>query len=392
MSFLRAARAALVGEKCHGGKLAAVLVAFSLFAVILSCGGSGHSSQGGPNHNAYVTLPTRGSVLLLHITGSTGAISLGSETPQVAGTSPNGLALLPSKKFLYVANAQANSVTTYSVAGDGSLSLSGSDVPAGSGPHSAVIDSTGQYLLVTNSFSNNVSVFSIDSGSGALTEVAGSPFYANTNPSEILISPSSKFVYVSNPSIGSVTGFTFSSSTGFLTPVQGSPYPAGAGASGIAIDGSERFLYVANPSALNPGSTTIGNISGFTIDSTTGVLTPVLGSPFTSKVGTGPTAIVVSPDGKFVFATTSGSSFSIWCFTITPTNGQLVAVNASPFSVTSGNLFALIDTSGNYLYIGSQASTGVVGYTYNSGTGVPTVITGSPFGTGVAPGKMVIAN
>ena len=392
MSFLRAARAALVGPKRHRGMLAAIIVTLFLAALLVSCGGSDHKSQNGPNHNAYVTLPTRGSVLLLHINGSTGAISVGTQTPQVQGTSPNGLALLPSKKFLYVANSQGNTISIFSVAGDGTLSATGTPVPAGAGPHSAVIDSTGQYLLVTNSFSNDVSVFSIDPSAGGLTEVSGSPFYANTNPSEILISPSGKFVYVSNPSIGSVTGFTFDGSTGFLTQVTGSPFTAGAGASGITIDGSERFLYVANPSALNPGSTTIGNISAYNIDSNTGILSTVLGSPFTSKVGTGPTALVVSPDSKFVFATTSGSSYSVWCFTITPTNGQLTAVNASPFSVTSGNLFALIDTSGNYFYIGSQASTGVAAYTYNSGTGVPTAITGSPFSTTVAPGKMVIAH
>jgi 6-phosphogluconolactonase (cycloisomerase 2 family) len=156
---------------------------------------------------------------------------------------------------------------------------------------------------------------------------------------------------------------------------------------------SERFLYVANPSASNPPpfSSTIGNISGFNIDSFTGALTPILGSPFTSTVGSGPRAVTVDPSGKFVYAVTTGSSFSIWCFTITPTNGQLVAITNSPFSLTAGGLFALIDPSGNYLYIGSQDASGIAGYTYDPSTGVPTAIAGSPFSTVAAPGKMVFS-
>jgi 6-phosphogluconolactonase (cycloisomerase 2 family) len=243
-------------------------------------------------------------------------------------------------------------------------------------------------LLVTNNFGNNVSVYSIDASSGALSEVAGSPFPANSNPSEILITPSGKFVYVTNPGIGRVTAFTFSN--GVLS--QPTSVFSGAGAFGLAVDGSEKFLYVANPAASNPPpSSTTGNVSGFNIDPSSGALSPIQGSPFTATNGKGPSAVTVDPSGRFVYATTTGSSFSIWCFAITPTNGQLVAATNSPFSLTAGGLFALIDPSGNYLYIGSQDGSGIAGYTYDPSTGAPTAITGSPFSTGAAPGKMVLS-
>jgi 6-phosphogluconolactonase (cycloisomerase 2 family) len=245
---------------------------------------------------------------------------------------------------------------------------------------------------VTNNFGNNVSVYSIDASSGALSEVAGSPFPANNNPAEILITPSGKFVYVTNPGIGMITAFSFSN--GVLTKVPGSPFSSapGGGAFGLAVDGSERFLYVANPAASNPPpSSTTGNVSGFNIDPSSGALSPIQGSPFTATNGKGPSAVTVDPSGRFVYATTPGSSFSIWCFAITPTNGQLVAATNSPFSLTAGGLFALIDPSGNYLYIGSQDATGIAGYTYDPSTGAPTAITGSPFSTLAAPGKMVLS-
>jgi 6-phosphogluconolactonase len=394
MRFLRAARAALVGRSGLRRILAvmAVVIILLLAGLSLSCGSSSSVSIKGPDHNAYVTLPTNGSVALLHIDGATGVITLGAQTPQVVGTTPTGLALLPSKKFLYAVNSLSNSISIFNVALDGVLTLSGTPTPVGgSGPAAAVIDPSGSYLLVTNNFTNNVSVFSIDPGSGALSLV-GSPVFAHSDPSEILFTHSGKFVYVTNPSIGMVTGFSFSN--GVLSPVPNSPVSSGAGAFGLAVDGSDSFLYVANPSASNPPpyATTVGNISGFNIDPTTGALTnTILGSPFTATNGTGPTAITVDPSGRFVYAVTTGSSFSIWCFAIDPTNGQLVAVTNSPFSLAAGNLFALIDPSGNYFYIGSQSGNGIAGYTYNASTGVPTAIAGSPFPTGVAPGKMVLS-
>src|SRR5229473_7730853 len=235
MSFQRAARAALAGQNCLPQILVAVVAVVVLAGLSLSCGSSSHSTAG-PNHNAYVTLPSRGSVLLLHINGATGAITLGAETPQVQNTSPTGIALLPSKKFLYAVNSSsfADSISIFNVASDGTLALSGTPTPAGNGPNDAVIDPSGKYLLVTNNFGNNVSVYSIDASSGALSEVAGSPFPANNNPAEILITPSGRFVYVTNPGIGMVTAFSFSN--GVLTEVKpGSPFSSGAGAFGLAV-------------------------------------------------------------------------------------------------------------------------------------------------------------
>ncbi|MGA2980346.1 MAG: beta-propeller fold lactonase family protein [Terriglobales bacterium] len=393
MSFQRAARAALTGQTglCRIlAAMAVVIVIVPLLAgLFLSCGSSSSVSPNGPDHNAYLTLPTYGSVALLHIDGATGVITLGAETPQVVGTTPTGLALLPSKKFLYAVNSLANSISIFNVALDGTLTLSGPPMPTGgSSPNAAVIDPLGKYLLVTNNLTDNVSVFSIDPGSGALSQI-GSPVPANSNPAQILITHSGKFVYVSNPGIGAVTVFSFSN--GVLSQLENSPAPSGSGAFGLAVDASDRFLYVANQSASNPSPylSTIGNVSGFNIDPGTGALTPILGSPFTAANGTGPTAVTVDPSGRFVYAVTTGSSYSIWCFTIDPTNGQLAAVTNSPFSLAAGGLFVLIDPTGNYFYIGSQ--NGIEGYTYNPATGVPTAIAGSPFSTGVEPGGMVLS-
>ncbi len=395
MSFLRAARAARAGQSDGLRILVAVFVVLAGFS--LSCGKSNQSTSTS-NRDAYVTLPAWGSVLLLHMDGTTGQMITGAQTPQQQDFTPAGLAFLPSKNILYAMNSFDDTISIFNVAGDGTLTLSSTPVAVGASPNAVVIDPSGKYLLVTNNLSGgggynggDISVFRIDPNTGALSPF-GSPVPANTNPTEILFTHSGKFVYVTNPEIGMVTGFSFTN--GVLSLVPGTPVSSGpgGGALGLAVDGSDQFLYVTNPSATNPppNQSTIGNISGFNIDPTSGALTPILGSPFTSTVGgAGPTTITIDPTGRLVYAVTPGSIFSVWCFEITPTNGQLVAVTDSPFSVAAGGGFALFDPSGHFFYIGSAI--GIEAYTYNPSTGALTPVLGSPFSTLTAPGKMVFS-
>ena len=376
MSLSRSAPPALKPSRHRSWAVTLFAIVLAVFAV--SCGGTNRPLD--TTHNAYVTLPSAGSVRLLKVNNLNGAVVASSQSTPVSGLSPTGLVLHPSKKFLYAVNSGGNSVSAFAIAADGTLTTSGSPTPAGSAPRDAVIDSSGQYLLVTNSLSDNISVYSINSGTGALTEVAGSPFLTNMGPTAIAITPSGKFVYVTHP-LGYVGAFSFSG--GVLAPVAGSPFASGLGVSALAVDASEKYLY-----ATNTGANTV---SGFAINSTSGALTPLQGSPYSSAAGTGPSAIAIDPANSIVYVTTQGSSFSIWAFSINSTTGVLAPVIGSPFNLlAAGNLFLVMEPKGTYFYIGNQSTTNIAGYQYNSGSGTPTVITGSPFAIGSAPGKMVI--
>src|SRR5882672_9925421 len=194
MSFRRAARAALAARSRAYWML--VVITLVLAGLSVSCGSS-HSSSA--SHNAFVTFPTTGSVALLHLNDSSGVLSLGAQTPSVLGTSPTGLALDSGKKFLYVGNvaAGANSVSIFNVASDGTLTQSGTAADIGASPRAMAIDASGKYLLITTDFAiKNLLVFSLDSGSGAMTLVGS--FAANSSPNDLKISPTSNFVYISN--------------------------------------------------------------------------------------------------------------------------------------------------------------------------------------------------
>jgi len=55
-------------------------------------------------------------------------------------------------------------------------------------------------------------------------------------PLSIVIDPMGQFVYAANNGSGNVSVFTVDSSTGALAAVAGSPFAAGSGARSIAID------------------------------------------------------------------------------------------------------------------------------------------------------------
>ena len=60
--------------------------------------------------------------------------------------------------------------------------------------------------------------------------------------------------------------------------MRGSPFPAGGNPLSLALGAGGNFLYSANPDATNP------SISAFSIDPTSGALSPLNGSPFTFSV------------------------------------------------------------------------------------------------------------
>jgi hypothetical protein len=73
------------------------------------------------------------------------------------------------------------------------------------------------------------------------------------------------------PGGGRVAVFSINSATGVLTPISGSPFAAAASPVSLAVNSAGTFAY---------GADGWGSVSGFSIDATSGALTDVPGSPF----------------------------------------------------------------------------------------------------------------
>jgi len=89
-----------------------------------------------------------------------------------------------------------------------------------------------------------------------------------------------EYAYVVNFGAGNVSAYSLDTTTGALTPVRGSPYAAGGDPNSAAVDPTGKSLYVANLHS--------NNVSAFTIDTTSGALAQLKNSPF--QAGTQPLA------------------------------------------------------------------------------------------------------
>ena len=183
-----------------------------------------------------------------------------------------------------------------------------------------------------------VRAYQVDQSTGQLVRLAGPDAPAGQEPLSVAVDPMGRFVYAGNygygtsivgsSGLGSVSAYTINTTTGALTPVSGSPFAAGYGLNWLVIHPSGKYLY-----AVNQGS---NNVSGFAIDQTSGGLTPVLGSPFPTPPSIfsteNPTGMAIDPAGRFLFVSSSNTP-DLFAFTIDPNTGTLSAVAGSPFSL-----------------------------------------------------------
>jgi 6-phosphogluconolactonase len=240
---------------------------------------------------------------------------------------PISLAMSPTAPFLFAANQTASNITAYTVdPGTGSLGvLSGSPFPIQpvSHPSSVAISPTGNFLFVANATEGTIAVFSI-SANGALAQ-AGLPTSvgAGATPTSIAVEHSGRFLYVTDPAHNAVFGFSIQTG-GALSPVNGSPFLAGAAPVALGIDPQGSLLFAANSGS--------NNVSAYAIDSKTGALGAVTGSPFPTG-GVGPSAVAVDAETSFAYVTEQGSH-DIAAFNIA-SNGALAPVKGSPFGVAT---------------------------------------------------------
>src|ERR1700759_3991041 len=129
--------------------------------------------------------------------------------------------------------------------------------------------------------------------SGAMLSSCGS----GTMPMQpVPVTPNLQFVYVVNAISSTVSGFSVNSTSGALTPV-GPAVPAEDGSIYAAAAPDGKFLYVAN-AELDSSS-----VSAYVINPLTGVLTPTNPSSFKVTGDTQPFGIAVDPTSTHVYTT-----------------------------------------------------------------------------------------
>ena len=377
---------------------------------------------------------TAGTVSAYGIDYETGILQQVAGSPfAIQFTNPSKVIAAPNNKFIYVIGGSQNAqVEEMAVGTDGKLygqhtyDLTGTEASAtGNGSTTfpfqivgAAIDSTNTFLYVTFSYQNGYSTASPGPGGVSIYPInsdgsLGTPMTQNVgnNPVGVAVSApvcvnfpivsgtsacstvagggngfNNVYVYVLDQEVASgkatVLGFA-QNPNGSLTPLAGTTlgttnqgYPAGVLPSAIAVDGTARFVYVTDQEQ--------NQVIGYSIArNTTGVLTPLTGSPF----GTGqlPVGITVDPRSDYVY-TANFNSNSISSFAINQSTGNLSTVAGSSFTTGTSPTCVTIDPAlGQFVYTSDYESGTLSGGELKANTGAVSAVLDSPFPTSALP-------
>jgi 6-phosphogluconolactonase (cycloisomerase 2 family) len=225
-----------------------------------------------------------------------------------------------------------------------------------------------------NAANGIISGFKIDHNTGKLTSISGLPIGSGgANPSRAVIPVGGRYVYVLNTgATGTGAGANISQfsigGNGILFPVLptgGSYTSQGQKPTRMLMDSSGRFLYVLDTKV--PACDTVntgGDVSAFSIDQTTGRLTPLLNSQLTESNAC---------------ATANGDQAG------SPMRYFPVPANATDMLLSGGYIFTLHSNSTIYPYAQNASSGQLVvsqsGIQYITGANHPIALTGSTGGT-----------
>ncbi len=298
-----------------------------------------------------------------------------------------------------------------------------------------------------------IHVFSVNSSTGAISEVPGSPFNAGLSPNQLVVDPTGRFLDVTNQSSQDVTGFSLDPSTGALTELPGSPYSIGTQPITSAADPTGRFYYVFATGSLIGIETEY--LYEYTIVGVTGVLTLTNTSPaiwifgqdnlitsisfdsagnyaYLGQVGpsmVGAPVLVcavdfesgslsltgsiqpdtigqaeqlaVSPNSNFLYSVnTSGDRAN--AFSISSGGASLTEMPGSPYATPNSPFSLLADPLGRFLYVvnenqpyqntltASQYTGSISAFAIDPAVGALTQAPGSPFAAGINPLSLAV--
>lgn len=294
-----------------------------------------------------------------------------------------------SGNFLYASNGGSQNIAAFAI--DPSL---GGLTPVPTSPYatgatgwndiSLAASPNGQFLFAGITANNSIATFSI-AADGSLSQVSG--IAIGKAAAGMKVSPDGKYLAVGLPGFGSGAVAMFSiASNGSLTMINGVPFAdSGAGfLAGVDIDCASSHLF--------GGEMTSGNatVDVFNIGSA-GALSRIQGSPFSPGTGTNSNVAVLSPNDQFLFVSNQGST-SILTLGVGST-GALALANSTSLSGGTNALAGMAtDQSGSLLYVASHTDLTDLIYVFNiASDGSLAQASGSPFDTRQAGGLLSLA-
>src|SRR5579864_3528162 len=227
--------------------------------------------------------------------------------------------------------------------------------------YNVTTDPGGNFLFLSNSGTNTISVYAIDHSSGALTAVAGSPFASPIEPGNVTTDGLGRFLYVcmATTHTGTVfAGYTIGAN-GALTLIPGSPFAGTVWQ--LQGEASGHFLVGTSGNTKSLTATDDNHLYVFQINQSTGVPTAA-GSPVSTTYS--PFTIAMQPpssNGEFVYSFSINDTATgynpIEGFQLNTTTGALTTISGSPFSNVGLGHWGQFDQSGANLLVYSNVVT-----------------------------------
>jgi 6-phosphogluconolactonase len=288
-----------------------------------------------------------------------GSLAAAQSTTPVAtsttpATRPIALAMDSGGHFLFVANQGIflndptlnipGSVSVFSTGSSALTQVAGSPfvlketspplplAPSQPLPVALAVSNQGNFLYVADRTNGAVAAFSFDATSGALTRIPGTcpglapcfGFLVGTAPSAVFSPPAGNFLYVANAGSNDIYEFSINTD-GSLSPSAAANGAAqvtiatGVGPTALISDPGAKYLYAL----ANQGS----QITGYTINHVTGLLTALSANGGTVSTGANPVAMAIRSDGNsngnFWLFTANYGANSVSTFGLTYTTGAL---------------------------------------------------------------------
>jgi 6-phosphogluconolactonase (cycloisomerase 2 family) len=372
--------------------------AFLSLLILAACGGGG-GGYGGSNGGGNTT-PTPPAPTSFTVGGTvTGLASSGLVLLNNGG---DALSVSSSGAFTFatsIATGSAYSITVGTQPNIGPLQVCTVTNGGGSVASAAVtsvavscVTKVFKFLYIANPASNTVNGFTINASTGELAAIAGSPFLAETGPRSVTGEPSGKYVYVASSgdftTPPQISGFSLNGTTGVLTELPNSPYPFSS--TNPPPPNTPAFnLPVLHPSGLfgylsipTPSAT----LYGAALDTSTGDLAEIPGFPM--PYGFDGQTPVIDPTGKYLFQASdasAGASGRISSYQITSPSGVLTP-NGAPVPTGGNNPFAMLTPDGKFLIVANSTS-GTIAVMAVDSAGTLSMV-GSPIPTGGPPGTV----
>lgn len=302
-------------------------------------------------------------------------------------TSPNPVPNPPptttphSSRFLYVVNSIERTVSGYSINGaSGALSPLGVPMATGDAPIYAAATQDGKFLYVANGgTTSDVSAYRINQTSGVLPPTAPASFATTGSSDPLGIATDRHQPMYTQQNAHATSAFAIDTVSGTLSDVTGTPVMAPTGVSFENLAVSSQWRVSLRDRLCNESCVDLRAERG-------GL--PVLSGP-PAPAGTFPEGIAVDATGKFAYVA-NWISNDVTSYTITPGTGGLVPASRTLVGAGCAPQELTLDPSSTHLFVSCPGLSAIVEFSIDAATGALMPMT-PVFSTGPAAGPRGVA-